>query len=86
MMWLLTSANDAILVILTFMLQLEFDSNLPRYKLRLWWVEANGKYFFSAHDCNEYQMYIKGWKPYGFYSTRTDLSSVWRYVYIITFI
>ena len=26
------------------------------------------------------------WKPCGFYSTRTDLSSVWRYVYIITFI
>ena len=26
------------------------------------------------------------WKPYGFYSPRTDLSSVWRYVYIITFL
>ena len=31
MMWLLTSANDAILVTLTFMLPLEFDSNLCRY-------------------------------------------------------
>ena len=58
MMWLLTSANDAILVILTFVLQLEFDSNLRRYNLRLWWVEVNGKYFFTAHDCKEYQMYI----------------------------
>ena len=43
------------------MLQLEFDSNLRRYNLRLWRVGVNGKYFFTAHDCKEYQMYIKCW-------------------------
>ena len=34
MVWPLTSANDAILVTLTFMLPLEFDSNLRRYNFR----------------------------------------------------
>ena len=43
------------------MLQLEFDSNLRRYNLGLWRVGVNGKYFFTAHDCKEYQMYIKCW-------------------------
>ena len=61
MMWLLTSANDAILVILTFMLQLEFDSNLLRYNLHLWGVGVNDKYFVTALDRKEYQMYIKCW-------------------------
>ena len=46
MMWLLTSANDAILVILTFMLQLEFDSNLRRYNLRLRESELMVNIFF----------------------------------------
>ena len=43
------------------MLQLEFDSNLRRYNFRLWRLGVNGKYFFTAHDCKEYQMYIKCW-------------------------
>ena len=47
------------------MLQLEFDSNLRRYNqeynLHLWGVGVNDKYFVTALDCKEYQMYIKCW-------------------------
>ena len=70
------------------MLQLEFDSNLRRYNLRLWGVGVNGKYFSLALIAKN----IKCISDVGLealrilFSPRTDLSSVWRYVYIITFI
>ena len=59
MMWLLTFANDAILVALTFTLPLEFDSNLRRYSFAFCESELlannrgtqrpfSGKYLFGA--------------------------------------
>ena len=48
MMWLLTSDNDAILVVLTFMLPLAFDSNLRRYSFAFCELELLANNFSLA--------------------------------------
>ena len=63
MMWLLTSANDAILVALTFILPLEFDSNLRRYSFAFCESEllANKSSLATFATNIRFAMYIKCW-------------------------
>ena len=63
MMWQLTSANNAILVALTFMLPLEFDSNLRRYSFAFCESEllANNSSLATFATNIRFAMYIKCW-------------------------
>ena len=63
MMYLLPSANDAILVALTFMLPLEFDSNLRRYSFAFCESEllANNSSLATFATNIRFAMYIKCW-------------------------
>ena len=82
------SASAALCFRFRFMLPLEFDSNLCRYNFPDRYASAGIWFQIIFHwlrlqrISDAYQMLV--WKLYGFYSTGTDVSSVWRYVYIIT--